>query len=80
MTTSQIKTNISQQELRIAKSLLESPGWDFGTTIIEPIENQSIESATKEFIRTLPINERTKLRELVDWVLEYENNDKRAYA
>lgn len=79
MTTSNTNINKDQQELRIARNLLESPGWEFGSKVIEQIPNQTIEQATKKLIRTLPEAERTKLRNIVDWVVDYEKNDKRDY-
>lgn len=77
MASTQIYMNTDQQELIIAKNLIESPGWAFGTKTVEPIPNMPIEIAIKRFIKTLPEQERLQIRNLVDWVIDYEKSDKR---
>jgi hypothetical protein len=58
-----------------AGRLLQSKDWFWGRREIKRREGETYPQAVLRVIKTLPDDERNKLRELTEWVREYEKAD-----
>jgi hypothetical protein len=61
--------------LLAAGRLLQNKDWFWGRREIQRREGETYPQAVLRVIRTLPDDERAKLRELTEWVRDYERAD-----